>query len=145
MSRSARATCAGAERDRVGSAPTTHLSHGGVFLTRSARARSSRPAHVLAGEDGDQGNPLLSPKRQVEHRAPSPRSLSSHKTRHGRRRARRGEDAALKGHPYAFAAFLAKFLVLFVASDVRNGSTFRMVPVIFGARPSSRRQPVARR
>ncbi|MBW3646011.1 MAG: NarK family nitrate/nitrite MFS transporter [Actinobacteria bacterium] len=34
---------------------------------------------------------------------------------------------------YAFAAFLGLFLVLFVASGVGNGSTFRMVPVIFRA------------
>jgi NNP family nitrate/nitrite transporter-like MFS transporter len=35
--------------------------------------------------------------------------------------------------PYAFAGFLGLFLVLFVASGVGNGSTFRMVPVIFRA------------
>ncbi len=34
---------------------------------------------------------------------------------------------------WAFAGFLAMFLVLFVATGVGNGSTFRMVPVIFRA------------
>ncbi|MDP8987992.1 MAG: MFS transporter, partial [Actinomycetota bacterium] len=40
---------------------------------------------------------------------------------------------AAEHHPYAFAGFLGLFLVLFVASGVGNGSTFRMVPVIFRA------------
>src|SRR5262249_33302014 len=33
----------------------------------------------------------------------------------------------------SFAGFLVCFLVLFVASGVRNGSTFRMIPAIFRA------------
>ncbi len=40
---------------------------------------------------------------------------------------------ANKDQSWAFAGFLAMFLVLFVATGVGNGSTFRMVPVIFRA------------
>ncbi|MEJ7718296.1 MAG: NarK family nitrate/nitrite MFS transporter [Thermoleophilaceae bacterium] len=36
-----------------------------------------------------------------------------------------------KGEPWAFAGFLATFVVLFVGSGMGNGSTFRMIPVIF--------------
>jgi NNP family nitrate/nitrite transporter-like MFS transporter len=42
-----------------------------------------------------------------------------------------GVLAGLAAH--AFALFLAAFLVLFVASGVGNGSTYRMIPVIFRA------------
>jgi MFS transporter, NNP family, nitrate/nitrite transporter len=35
-------------------------------------------------------------------------------------------------HGGAFALFLAMFLVLFVCSGIGNGSTFRMIPAIFG-------------
>lgn len=40
---------------------------------------------------------------------------------------------ANKDQSWAFAGFLAMFLVLFVATGVGNGSTFRMVPIIFRA------------
>ena len=36
-----------------------------------------------------------------------------------------------KAEPWAFAAFLGMFMVLFVATGIGNGSTFRMIPVIF--------------
>ncbi len=38
-----------------------------------------------------------------------------------------------KDQGWAFSGFLAMFLVLFVATGVGNGSTFRMVPIIFRA------------
>jgi NNP family nitrate/nitrite transporter-like MFS transporter len=41
-----------------------------------------------------------------------------------------GVIATLRGG--AFALFLATFLVLFVCSGIGNGSTFRMIPAIFG-------------
>ncbi len=34
-------------------------------------------------------------------------------------------------HEHSFAGFLASFLVLFITTGVGNGSTFRMIPVIF--------------
>jgi NNP family nitrate/nitrite transporter-like MFS transporter len=37
-------------------------------------------------------------------------------------------------HPGGFALFLAAFLVLFVCAGMGNGSTFRMIPAVFGAR-----------
>ena len=37
----------------------------------------------------------------------------------------------MKETPWAFAGFLGAFVVLFVGSGVGNGSTFRMIPVIF--------------
>ncbi|MGH8887152.1 MAG: NarK family nitrate/nitrite MFS transporter [Egibacteraceae bacterium] len=40
---------------------------------------------------------------------------------------------AHKGEPYGFAGFLVLFMVLFVLSGVGNGSTFRMIPLIFRA------------
>jgi NNP family nitrate/nitrite transporter-like MFS transporter len=40
---------------------------------------------------------------------------------------------ANKTQAWAFAGFLAMFLVLFVATGVGNGATFRMVPIIFRA------------
>ncbi|MGI8758459.1 MAG: NarK family nitrate/nitrite MFS transporter [Acidimicrobiales bacterium] len=40
---------------------------------------------------------------------------------------------ARKDQGYAFGGFLAMFLVLFVATGIGNGSTFRMIPVIFRA------------
>ncbi|MFN2557661.1 MAG: NarK family nitrate/nitrite MFS transporter [Nitriliruptorales bacterium] len=36
-----------------------------------------------------------------------------------------------KAEPFAFAGFLAMFLVLFVTTGLGNGSTFRMIPLIF--------------
>jgi MFS transporter, NNP family, nitrate/nitrite transporter len=45
-----------------------------------------------------------------------------------------GGAAASAGH---FGGFLASFLVLFAAAGIGNGSTFRMIPVIF---PSERRR-----
>ncbi len=36
-----------------------------------------------------------------------------------------------RGEPWAFPAFLGTFTVLFVLAGVGNGSTFRMIPVIF--------------
>ena len=53
-------------------------------------------------------------------------------------------------HEHSFGGFLAMFLVLFVTTGVGNGSTFRMIPVIFrrqhlaavrgrAPRPSARR------
>ncbi|MDQ3305876.1 MAG: NarK family nitrate/nitrite MFS transporter [Actinomycetota bacterium] len=44
---------------------------------------------------------------------------------------------ANKDQSWAFAGFLAMFLVLFVATGVGNGSTFRMVPIIFRAHHSA--------
>jgi MFS transporter, NNP family, nitrate/nitrite transporter len=38
-----------------------------------------------------------------------------------------------KSEPYGFAGFLAMFMVLFVLSGIGNGSTFRMIPLIFRA------------
>lgn len=43
---------------------------------------------------------------------------------------------ANKDQSWAFSGFLAMFLVLFVATGVGNGSTFRMVPIIFRAHHS---------
>lgn len=40
---------------------------------------------------------------------------------------------AHKSEPYAFAGFLAMFIGLFVLTGVGNGSTFRMIPLIFRA------------
>lgn len=40
---------------------------------------------------------------------------------------------AHKSEPYGFAGFFGMFLVLFVLSGVGNGSTFRMIPLIFRA------------
>jgi NNP family nitrate/nitrite transporter-like MFS transporter len=37
----------------------------------------------------------------------------------------------MKESPWAFAGFLAAFVLVFVGSGVGNGSTFRMIPVIF--------------
>jgi len=36
---------------------------------------------------------------------------------------------------HQFAGFLAMFLLLFITTGVANGSTFRMIPVIFGNNP----------
>ncbi|HEX2029379.1 MAG TPA: NarK family nitrate/nitrite MFS transporter [Nitriliruptorales bacterium] len=36
-----------------------------------------------------------------------------------------------KAQPFAFAGFLTMFLVLFVTTGIGNGSTFRMIPLIF--------------
>ncbi|MGH8900975.1 MAG: NarK family nitrate/nitrite MFS transporter [Egibacteraceae bacterium] len=38
-----------------------------------------------------------------------------------------------KSEPYGFAGFLVMFMVLFVLTGVGNGSTFRMIPLIFRA------------
>ena len=38
----------------------------------------------------------------------------------------------------AFAPFLGAFLLLFVASGIGNGSTYRMIPAIFRDRPRGR-------
>jgi MFS transporter, NNP family, nitrate/nitrite transporter len=38
-----------------------------------------------------------------------------------------------KSTPYAFAGFLAMFMILFVLTGIGNGSTFRMIPLIFRA------------
>jgi NNP family nitrate/nitrite transporter-like MFS transporter len=43
---------------------------------------------------------------------------------------------ANKEQSWAFAGFLAMFLLLFVATGVGNGATFRMVPIIFRAHHS---------
>jgi NNP family nitrate/nitrite transporter-like MFS transporter len=40
---------------------------------------------------------------------------------------------ARKNEPYAFAGFLGMFIILFVLSGIGNGSTFRMIPLIFRA------------
>jgi len=38
---------------------------------------------------------------------------------------------ANKSEPWAFAGFLAMFMVLFVTTGIGNGSTFRMIPLLF--------------
>ncbi|GAA0816466.1 MFS transporter [Spirilliplanes yamanashiensis] len=43
----------------------------------------------------------------------------------------------------SFAPFLAGFLLLFVASGVGNGSTYRMIPAIFRGRPKGRTEAAA--
>ena len=40
---------------------------------------------------------------------------------------------ARKSEPYAFVGFLAMFMILFVLTGIGNGSTFRMIPLIFRA------------
>ena len=43
-----------------------------------------------------------------------------------------------KAEPWAFTAFLGMFMVLFMATGIGNGSTFRMIPVIFRAQALDR-------
>lgn len=58
-----------------------------------------------------------------------------------------GAAAADAGHLGGFGGFLASFLVLFAAAGIGNGSTFRMIPVIFQTERlrAAERTPAAQR
>ena len=54
-----------------------------------------------------------------------------------------GAIMALRSH--SFALFLGSFLLLFVATGVGNGATYRMIPAVFAARPPTPPTPHARK